>query len=152
MDLTKAPDFVTWPKTIYCYVEKVAPFPTNAAQAWKELHETLPTLSEQGKLTHHFFSRYKIEGAIYRAGVALTDVLSKLPGQLRCETFTGGKYARFVLKGPYAQLGEATARVIEIVKKSKLKVRDDFFVENYVNDPKTTREEVLITEILIPVS
>jgi DNA gyrase inhibitor GyrI len=150
MDLTETPEIVTWPKTIYCYVEKVGPFQTNAPQAWKELHETLPSLSEQNKLTPNFFSRYKIEASIYRAGVALTAVLSKLPSQLRCETFVGGQYARFVLKGSYSQLPGASSRVLEIVKTSKLQIRDDFFIESYVNDPRTTREEMLITEILIP--
>ena len=32
-----------------------------------------------------------------------------------------------------------------------LKRRDDFCVESYVNDPKTTPESELVTEILIPV-
>jgi len=30
--------------------------------------------------------------------------------------------------------------------------REDFFVENYVNDPRTTPEDQLITEILAPTS
>src|ERR1700722_19346648 len=152
MDLTETPDFLTWPETLYCYVEKTGPFQTNAPQAWKELHEMLLSLPEQGKLTHNFFSRYKIEASLYRAGVALTAVLSKLPNPLRSETFTGGRYARFVLKGSYSQLPGASGRVLEIVKSSKLEVRNDFFIENYVNDPKTTREEMLITEILIPIA
>jgi DNA gyrase inhibitor GyrI len=150
MDLTETPDVVTWSETIYCYVEKVGPFQTGAAQAWNGLHETLPSLSEQSKITQRFFSRYKIEASIYRAGVALTASLAKLPSPLRCETFRGGKYARFILKGPYSQLPGASERVLEIVKSSKLEVRDDFFIENYVNDPKTTPEKMLITEILIP--
>ena len=27
---------------------------------------------------------------------------------------------------------------------------DDFWIENYANDPRTTREDNLITEILVP--
>ena len=66
--------------------------------------------------------------------------------------FAGGKYSRFVLTGPYANLGQATGRVMEIIAQTKLPVREDFFIENYVNDPKTTPEDQLMTEILAPTS
>jgi hypothetical protein len=37
-----------------------------------------------------------------------------------------------------------------MVKEQQIPVRDDFYLENYVNDPKTTPEAQLVTEILIP--
>jgi len=37
-----------------------------------------------------------------------------------------------------------------MVTEQKIQVRDDFNIENYVNDPKTTPEDQLITEILVP--
>jgi DNA gyrase inhibitor GyrI len=40
--------------------------------------------------------------------------------------------------------------VQEIISEKKLPLRDDYFIENYVNDPKKTPEEQLITEILVP--
>ena len=58
--------------------------------------------------------------------------------------------SRFVLTGSYANLGQATGRVMEIVQQTKLPLRDDYFIENYVNDPRTTPEDQLITEILVP--
>jgi effector-binding domain-containing protein len=54
------------------------------------------------------------------------------------------------LTGPYPQLGAATGRVFQIVDERKIPMRDDYCIENYVNDPRTTPEERLITEILIP--
>jgi DNA gyrase inhibitor GyrI len=150
MNLTETPDVIPWPDTVWCFVEKTGPFQDTAMAAWQDLHKLLPQVSDQSKLTHRFFARYKVEASIYRAGVAVTSPLAEPPKPLRCETFKGGKYSRFVLKGPYAQLGAATTRVLEIVKTSKLKLRDDFFIESYVNDPKTTPESDLITEILIP--
>jgi effector-binding domain-containing protein len=39
---------------------------------------------------------------------------------------------------------------MEIIAETKLPVRDDYFLENYVNDPRTTPPEQLVTEILVP--
>jgi effector-binding domain-containing protein len=54
------------------------------------------------------------------------------------------------LTGPYADLPQASGRVFEIVSEKQIQLRDDFCIENYKNDPRTTPEEQLITEILIP--
>ena len=45
-------------------------------------------------------------------------------------------------------LPEACGRVFLIVAEKKIPQRDDFCIENYVNDPRTTPEDQLITEIL----
>jgi effector-binding domain-containing protein len=37
-----------------------------------------------------------------------------------------------------------------MVSEKKIQVRDDYCIENYVNDPRTTPEPELVTEILIP--
>jgi effector-binding domain-containing protein len=47
-------------------------------------------------------------------------------------------------------LPEASRRVFEIVSEKKIQLRDDYCIENYANDPRTTPPEQLITEILIP--
>jgi hypothetical protein len=36
------------------------------------------------------------------------------------------------------------------VAEKKVALRDDFNIEHYVNDPRTTPEEQLATEILFP--
>lgn len=86
----------------------------------------------------------------YRAGVSLAAPPATLPEDLSYMRFAGGKYSRFVLTGSHANLGPATGRVIEIIQQTKLPLRDDYFIENYVNDPRTTPEDQLITEILVP--
>ena len=73
-----------------------------------------------------------------------------VPEGLGYTEFRGGKFSRFVLTGPYTELGAATGRVMQIVSETKLPVRDDYFIENYLNDPRTTPEAELITEILVP--
>jgi effector-binding domain-containing protein len=54
------------------------------------------------------------------------------------------------LTGPYSGLPEASGRVWAMVSEKKIELRDDYAIENYLNDPKTTPEEQLITEILVP--
>jgi len=87
---------------------------------------------------------------VYRAGFALAAPPVKLPPDLTYEKFAGGTYSKFVLTGPFTQLGQATGRAWEIVSKSDTMVRPDFAIEHYVNDPDVTPEDKLITEILIP--
>jgi effector-binding domain-containing protein len=95
-------------------------------------------------------SLYKRGPKIYRAGVSLAEEPKNLPANLKYEKFKGGKYNRFVLTGPYSNLPEASGRVFEIVAEKKIPVRDEYCIENYINDPRTTPEEKLVTEILIP--
>ena len=88
---------------------------------------------------------------LYRAGVGLAAEPQNLPAGLQYAKFPGGKYARFTLTGPYNNLPEASGRVFDMIKDQKLPVRDDFNIENYVNDPRTTPASDLITQILIPI-
>jgi hypothetical protein len=48
-------------------------------------------------------------------------------------------------------LPEACGRVFDIVAEKKIQLRDDYGIENYANDPRTTPEDqLMITEILVP--
>jgi effector-binding domain-containing protein len=149
MNLTETPQIAEWPKTHYVYVEKVGPFQTNAPEAWQNLHSLVSRIAEHNQITG-YLSLYKMETQVYCAGVALAGPPAKLPDGISYTEFNGGKYSRFVLTGPYSNLGRATGRVMELITQTKLRLRDDYFIENYVNDPKTTPEEQLITQILVP--
>jgi effector-binding domain-containing protein len=150
MNLTETPDTVNWPETHYIYIERVGPFPQNAPQAWADLHKLIPALAQQNKITA-YFSLYRMETKVYRAGVAVDAPPVGLPAGLQYEKFPGGTYSRFVLTGPYPNLGPATGRAFELAAQLRLPLRDSFNIENYVNDPRTTPENELITEILFPV-
>jgi effector-binding domain-containing protein len=149
MQLTEEPDIVTWPETHYVFIEKIGPFQDSAPQAWQNLHRVVPGISERNKITG-YTSLYKVEPKVYRAGVSLAAEPKNLPANLKYEKFKGGKYSRFVLTGPYSKLREACGRVFEIVAERKIPMRDDYCIENYANDPRTTPEEQLVTQILIP--
>jgi DNA gyrase inhibitor GyrI len=148
-NLNEIPEIVTWPETHYVYIEKVGPFQTTARQAWQSLHSLVPKISEHNKIKG-YTSLYKVEPQIYRAGVVVEAAPQNLPEGVQYTKFKGGKYSRFVLNGSYAQLPEACGRVFEIVAEKRIPVRDDFGIENYVTDPRTTPEDQLVTEILVP--
>src|SRR5262245_59238245 len=150
LNLTTTPETVAWPATNYVYLEKIGPFQNNAPQAWDELQKLIPQICEHNKVTS-YFSTYKVAPQIYRAGVGLDAEPRNLPAGLQSTKFPGGKYARFSLTGPYTNLPEASGRVFDMVKEQKLPVRDDFNIENYVNDPRSTPASDLITQILIPI-
>ncbi|HEX4021552.1 MAG TPA: GyrI-like domain-containing protein [Acidobacteriaceae bacterium] len=149
MQLTEEPEIVTWPEIHYVFIEKIGPFQESAPQAWQSLHPLVPAIAEHNEITG-YTSLYKVGPKIYRAGVSLAAAPEDLPEGLAYTKFNGGKYSRFVLTGPYSDLPEASCRVSQIVSERKIQVRDDWCIENYVNDPRTTPEEQVITEILAP--
>jgi len=150
MNLTEDPEIVHWSETHYVYIEKAGPFEETAPQTWQSLHKLVPEISKNNMVTA-YMSLYKIQPQmIYRAGVSVLEKPAKLPEGLTYTLFQGGKYSRFVLTGPYSDLPAACGRVFAIVTEHGIELRDDFFIEHYVNDPRTTPEKQLVTEILVP--
>jgi effector-binding domain-containing protein len=150
MNLTETAEIITWPETHCVFVEKAGPIPQNAPLTWEEFQPLIPQLTSNAAVTG-FLSLYKTEPPVYRAGASVAAKPSMLPGKLKYEHLKGGKYARFVLTGPYSQLPQATSRVFEIVSATKLQLRNDYHIEHYMNDPATTPEDKLLTEILFPI-
>jgi AraC family transcriptional regulator len=140
-----------WPKSHYLFIEKIGPFQDTAMACWQELHSILPGVKASLNITT-FMSLYKIEPQmIYRAGIVAAEKPATIPAGLKYEMFEGGDYLKYALRGSYSQLPEACGLVFEDVKKKNVKVRDAFYIEHYINDPQTTPEKDLLTEILIPV-
>lgn len=148
MNLSEHPDFVNWPEMHYVFVERIGPFMQNAGAAWQQAHPLVPALSENNRITG-YMALYKMGPKIYRAGFSISGPPVKLPEGLKYEHFHG-KYVRFILTGPYDLLPQASGRVWDFVGEKKLEVRDDFAIENYINDPRTTPPEQLVTHIMIP--
>jgi DNA gyrase inhibitor GyrI len=148
MNLTEVPEIVQWPATHFVFVEKIGPFMKTAWEAWQTALNLVPTLAEHNRITGRM-SLYKMPDT-YRAGFALDAPPVDPPSGLAYEKFPGGRYSRFVLTGPYSNLPQASGRVFEYVSKNDMALRSDFCIEHYVNDPRTTPEEKLITEILLP--
>ena len=150
MNLDEHPELVNWPETHYVFVERIGPFQENAGAAWHEVHPLAPALLEKNKITG-YMALYKIAPKIYRAGFSIAAAPVKLPEGLRYEKFPGGKYVLFILTGPYTDLPKASGRAWEIVGEKKIEFRDDFAIENYISDPRSTPEDQLVTHIMIPI-
>src|SRR6202165_4565206 len=114
MNLTQEPEIVTWPETHYVFIEKIGPFQNTAPQAWKNMHQLVPGISEHNKITG-YTSLYKVKPKIYRAGISLAAEPKQLPEGVEYTNFNRGKYSRFVLTGSYSNLPQACGRVFEIV-------------------------------------
>lgn len=149
MNLNEHPQLVNFPEIHYVFIERVGPFMQNAPAAWQQLHSHAAALSENNQITGGM-ALYKMGPKIYRAGFSIAAPPVKLPAELKYEKFPGGKYLQFELIGPYSDLPEASGRAWSIVGEKKIELRDDFAIENYMNDPKSTPPEKLITHIMIP--
>lgn len=149
MNLTQVPESVNWPETHYVFLEKVGPFMNTAPQAWTDVHKLIPSVAEHNQIIG-YMSLYKVGPQIYRAGVAVSAAPADLPAGLQYEKFSGGRYSKFVLTGSYSQLPEASGRAFQLAEEHNLPLRNAFNIENYVNDPRATPEDQLITEILFP--
>jgi effector-binding domain-containing protein len=128
----------------------VGPIPANAPQAWNAMHPLVPAIAKNNPVTG-YMSLYDMDRQIYRAGVSIAAEPKQLPAGVQYEKLAGGKYAKFVLTGPFTLLPEATGRTVERVRELQLPVRRGFNIENYVDDPRVTPEDQLRTEILFPV-
>jgi DNA gyrase inhibitor GyrI len=149
MNFNEHPELVNWPEMHYVFVERVGPFMENAGAAWQQAHQLAPAVLENNRITG-YMALYKMGPKIYRAGFSLDVQPLKLPDGLSYERTHGGKFVRFELTGPYDNLPQASGRAWAIIGEKKVEVRDDFAIENYVNDPRTTPAEQLITHIMIP--
>src|ERR1700677_498559 len=137
-------EIIQCPVTHYIYIEKIGQFYESAPQAWNNVHKLVPGISGQNKIVG-FMSLYKVKPHIYRAAFALAAPPQNLPEGMDYAYFKGGKYSRFVLTGLYSDLPEASGRVFEIVSEEKIRMRDDFCIENYTADPSKTAEGENIT-------
>ena len=149
MNLTSDPQVVHFPATHYVFVEKTWPFQNTAPAAWQSAHAFVPELSKKNQIAG-YMSLYKMGPKVYRAGFALAGPPVDLPHGLAYEKFNGGKFVRFVLTGPYSDLPAASGAAWNTASEKKIAVRDDFAIENYMNDRRVTPEDQLITHILIP--
>jgi AraC family transcriptional regulator len=77
----------------------------------------------------------------------------KPDGEIGFKLIDGGKYAVFRYKGPYTDFGKVYETIFrQWLPQSDYELRNIPSLEKYLNDPKKTKPEKLITEIYIPVN
>lgn len=157
MNLTSGFEVVTRPVTHYVYLERQGPFAEVAPPAWNDMFPLLGAQVAQSSIVGYLglstIDRTKLgeEAMIYQAGVAVGAAPTRTLKGLQYRKIESGKYARFVLTGPYTHVWPAFRRIFQTLGESRAALREGFCIEDYVNDPKVTPEEELRTELLVPV-
>lgn len=156
VNLTQEFETVTRPVTHYVFLEKRGPFPEVAPPLWGELMPLLQKI-DQGEVREFLGvsgvdkSRAGEDAMIYQAGVALRNKPANLPAGLTEKSIKSGRYARFLLTGPYTQIWPAFDRIFKTLADKKVMLRPEYCIENYLNDPQVTPEDQLKTELLVPI-
>jgi AraC family transcriptional regulator len=156
--LTPQFQIVKRPATDYVYLEKHGPFAEIAPPTWDEMFPLLYSQIDQQQITS-FMGLSTIdktkngeEAMIYEAGIGVASPPAKPLRGLQYKKIKDGKYARFLLTGPYAQIWIAFNQIFKTLAENKIELRQEFCIENYLNDPKVTSEDQLQTELLVPVA
>lgn len=156
VNLTPGFEAVTRPKTHYVFLESRGPFGEVAPPLWGQL---LPIIRKIGVndireylgLSGIDKSRSGEDTMIYQAGVALPQKPEKFPAGTTYRAIGAGRYARFLLTGPYAQIWPAFDQIFKTLAEEHVALRPEFCIENYLNDPQSTPEDKLETELLVPI-
>lgn len=157
VNLTPQFEPVIRPLTHYVFLEKRGPFAEVAPPLWNDLMAHLQRIDQQQ--VREFLgvsgidkTRPGEDAMVYQAGVALTHKPASLPSGLQQKSIKSGKYARFLLTGPYSQIWMAFDRIFKTLAEEKVALRPEFCIENYLNDPRVTPEDQLQTELLVPIA
>ncbi|AGH94508.1 GyrI-like domain-containing protein [Pseudobdellovibrio exovorus] len=151
MNLSSKPTTVRWADKHYIFIERKGPFQLTARQSWDELSEVMAELTAQNKVLGAFSSYTGEPEKVYRAGVEVAAKPKTVPTGMQYERFRGGRYAKFTLTGSYRYLPAASEKAETYLETNKTAIRDSYYIENYISNPKETAEEKLVTEILIPI-
>lgn len=157
VNLTKAPEIVQLSKAQLVYLEDRGPFQEIAPKLWHQFWDHAgPVLKKEHVesvvgLSYIDPSIQSDQKYLYQAGALLNQVPSVIHEPLKLRTFMGGRYARFVLTGPYQQLALAYPLAHQILAEQKIQLRNDYYMEAYLNFPNETPEDQLKTAIFVPI-
>lgn len=149
MNLTEKPEIVNIDPKHYLYVEKIGPFMETARLAWEECHKVFSFMKGVSKIGA--IAMFKMNPQmIYRAGFIVDAKPDHILSGIQYVKVEGGKYSKFVLVGSYENLPIAWGNTLKNFESQNLPLRDDFYFENYVNDPIVVPPEQLMTELMVP--
>jgi AraC family transcriptional regulator len=157
LNMSLKPEMIARPAVHYIFLQRTGPFAEVAPPTWDELFRLMGGKIAHDQITEFLGlsgidkSKQGDEAMIYQAGVCLASKPADLPKGLQYKKIDAGRYAQFLLTGPYSQIWIAFSQIFQALSESKVPLREEYCIENYINDPKTTPEDQLQTQILIPV-
>ena len=156
LQMTTEYDAIHRDLTHYVFLEQHGPFAEIAPPLWGDLMPMLPPLRS---LICEFLGLSGVDPAesgektmIYQAGVALSEKPAELPAKMQYRAVPAGRYARFLLTGPYTQIWSAFDQIFKTLAERGVALRPECCIENYLNDPQNTPEKDLKTELLVPIA
>lgn len=158
LNMDPKPEMVGRPAFHYLYLERTGPFAEIAPPAWQEAlrllngHIAGDQFTEMLGLSTIDKTRQGEDAMIYQAGVGLSSKPAEVPKGLHYRRIEAGKYAQFLLIGPYSQIWIAFSQIFRALAESAVALRNGFCIEKYFSDPLVTPEDQLQTQILIPVA
>lgn len=157
INLSAKHEIVNRPAFHYVFLQKNGPFSEVAPATWSEFLRLqggqIRPDDIRGVLGLSTIDKVKNgeEAMVYQAGFCVAAKPAAVPRGLEYKKIPAGKYARFLLSGPYSQISPAFSQAFRELSEKSVALREDYCVENYLNDPRNTPEEQLQTEILVPV-
>jgi AraC-like DNA-binding protein/DNA gyrase inhibitor GyrI len=158
LNMNLKPEIISRPVVHYVYRQATGPFAEVAPPTWNQLFPLLAgkfgddQIREFLGLSTIDKSKQGEEAMVYQAGVGLASKPAEVPKSLEYRKIEAGKYAQFMLTGPYSQIWIAFSQIFRTLSESGVALREGYCIENYLNDPKSTPEDQLLTAILVPIA
>lgn len=157
LNLTEKPEIISRPETvIYTLREEGGHFPEIAPIAWQKflgiLGQEKQDVSQSEFLGISYIEETNLnEQHIYKVALSAPPNKNLSFKSLRKEVLPAAKYLKFTLKGSYQGVWPSFDRIYKFINESEFELANGPCLENYINDPNTTPEKDLLTELLVPV-
>ena len=142
-------------KTPYLYQERTCSMdPQDISAAMGEVFQNVWAFIAEKKITPaggplSVYSTYDPQKMTFRSGFAVSaDDAAKADGAVKAGTLPAGEVLHFTHVGPYAKLRDSYGEMMKYLEEKNLTVGAPTW-EIYVDDPQTTPEEKLRTEIYV---
>lgn len=157
-ETTMQPEIRTRSDQTIIYVRRTGNYKTMAGEAWSALCAFAGPRGLLGKnaqcigISHDDPSITPEDKLRYDACLTV-DKAVKPEGEIGVTTLAGGRYAVFMHRGPYEELGNTYQAIYrDWLPSSGVKLRESPGFELYVDDPDRTKPEDLRTEIWVPIA
>ncbi|MNJ98445.1 DNA gyrase inhibitor [compost metagenome] len=152
LNLSERPKIIARPDVWFAFIKVLGN--EHAPEAWRTLTDVIwkdKMVEKDSEFIAAFYPDPITQKMHYEAGITVSHEFTSRDA-LKCRRLEGGKYASFMLKGPYENIYSAFSKLnSNWVTENRHQLRDAACLEVYLNDPKTTLSKDLLTELLIPI-
>ena len=139
------------------YVRATGAYTESVPQAWSQLTEfayknsVLEKVKTRYGIGHDNPNVTEDEKIRFDACFELDDASIKPANEILAKTISGGKYAKFLHKGSYENLGQTHELISNWIIENGAELRDAPMFDKYLGlDPREIKPENLKTEIYVP--